>query len=71
LRCFTATPTDVFIVQIRHFLDRSLGLGYLALFNWLVTPAPPVGFYWDDGWYLLMAEWMLLEGSVSGKTSQT
>ncbi len=25
---------------------------------WAVTPAPPVGFYWDDTFYLLMAEWL-------------
>jgi len=25
---------------------------------WMVLPAPPVGFYWDDTWYLLMAEWL-------------
>jgi hypothetical protein len=24
---------------------------------WMVVPAPPVGFYWDDTWYLVMAEW--------------
>lgn len=24
----------------------------------MVLPAPPVGFYWDDAWYLLMAEWL-------------
>jgi len=24
---------------------------------WMVVPAPPVGFYWDDSWYLVMAEW--------------
>ena len=27
----------------------------------MVVPAPPVGFYWDDTWYLLMAE------SLSGR----
>lgn len=31
-------------------------LGAMAV--WLVTPAPPPGFYWDDTWYLLMAEWL-------------
>ncbi|MEJ8566132.1 hypothetical protein [Elongatibacter sediminis] len=25
---------------------------------WMVTPAPPAGFHWDDTWYLLMAEWL-------------
>lgn len=24
----------------------------------MVVPAPPPGFYWDDTWYLLMAEWL-------------
>jgi hypothetical protein len=31
-------------------------LGGFAI--WAVTPAPPVGFYWDDTFYLLMAEWL-------------
>lgn len=35
----------------------AVGLALMALLLWLVRPAPPVGFYWDDGWYLLMAEW--------------
>jgi len=25
---------------------------------WMVMPAPPIGFYWDDTWYLLMAEYI-------------
>ena len=29
----------------------------------MVTPAPPVGFYWDDNWYLLMAEWLTPDSS--------
>ncbi|GJM07776.1 MAG: hypothetical protein DHS20C11_00520 [Lysobacteraceae bacterium] len=33
-------------------------VGYLLLSLWLVIPEPPVGFYWDDSWYLLMAEWL-------------
>lgn len=24
----------------------------------MVIPAPPIGFSWDDAWYLLMAEWL-------------
>jgi hypothetical protein len=28
---------------------------------WMVIPAPPAGFYWDDTWYLMMAE------SLSGR----
>ena len=47
---FTWATIDTVVVT-------ALGLGYLALAIWLVTPPPPVGFYWDDGWYLMMAEW--------------
>ena len=31
---------------------------FCGLAIWMVLPAPPVGFYWDDSWYLLMAEWL-------------
>lgn len=31
---------------------------FCGLAIWMVLPAPPVGFYWDDTWYLLMAEWL-------------
>jgi len=31
---------------------------FCGLAIWMVIPAPPVGFYWDDTWYLLMAEWI-------------
>ncbi len=36
----------------------SLTLVFAALAIWMVTPHPPVGFNWDDTWYLLMAEWI-------------
>lgn len=35
-----------------------LAVGHLGLSLWVVFPPPPVGFYWDDAWYLLMAEWL-------------
>ena len=30
---------------------------------WMITPAPQTGFYWDDTWYLLMAEWLTPDSS--------
>ena len=36
----------------------SLAVACFGLLLWLVVPAPPVGFYWDDAWYLMMAEWL-------------
>ena len=35
---------------------------FCGLAVWMVIPAPPTGFYWDDTWYLLMAE------SLSGRS---
>lgn len=31
---------------------------------WMVVPAPPPGFYWDDTWYLMMAEWLSRRGET-------
>lgn len=31
---------------------------FLGIALWMVIPAPPIGFYWDDNWYVLMAEWL-------------
>ena len=39
-------------------LILTLTLLFCGLAIWMVIPAPPVGFYWDDTWYLLMAEWL-------------
>ena len=33
---------------------------------WMVIPSPPSGFYWDDTWYLLMAEWLTPDSSYRG-----
>ena len=33
---------------------------------WMITPAPSTGFYWDDTWYLLMAEWLTSGSSYRG-----
>jgi len=30
---------------------------FFGVAAWMVIPAPPSGFSWDDAWYLLMAEW--------------
>lgn len=34
---------------------------FCAVAVWMVIPVPPAGFYWDDTWYILMAE------SLSGR----
>lgn len=33
-------------------------LVFCAIAIWMVLPVPPPGFYWDDTWYLLMAEFL-------------
>ncbi len=30
---------------------------FSLLCAWLMLPSPPLGLYWDDAWYALMAEW--------------
>jgi hypothetical protein len=39
-------------------LILSLTAVFCGLAVWMVVPAPPLGFYWDDTWYLMMAEWL-------------
>ena len=51
----TSFPKFIFIA-ILTFVFFGIAL-------WMVIPAPPVGFYWDDTWYLLMAEWLTPESS--------
>lgn len=50
----------------RFNLQNNLAILLLTTFFcgfaiWMVIPTPPTGFYWDDTWYLLMAE------SLSGR----
>jgi hypothetical protein len=42
--------------QVHYAMVGVIVLGYLFL-GWVVLPTAPVGFAWDDTWYLLMAEW--------------
>ena len=35
-----------------------LTIAFFGVAAWMVIPGPSVGFYWDDTWYLLMAEWL-------------
>ena len=39
---------------------------FLGITIWMVIPAPAVGFYWDDNWYLLMAEWLTPDSQYRG-----
>jgi hypothetical protein len=32
----------------------------------MIIPAPPIGFYWDDNWYIFMAEWLTPDSSFRG-----
>lgn len=42
----------------REFISVFVVFAILAgITGWMVLPPQPVGFYWDDTWYLLMAEW--------------
>ncbi len=36
---------------------------FFGIAVWMITPAPLTGFYWDDTWYLLMAEWFTPDSS--------
>lgn len=31
---------------------------FFGISLWMVIPAPPTGFSWDDAWYQLLAEWL-------------
>lgn len=47
-----------FELQYRHWLAALLFLLLVfAIAAWMVIPAQPLGLYWDDAWYVLMAEW--------------
>ena len=42
--------------------NQALAIGiafvfFTVLCSWLTWPLPPVGFFWDDAWYVLMSEW--------------
>ena len=41
----------------------ALSAVFFGIAVWMVVPAPPSGFSWDDAWYLLMAEWLTPESN--------
>ena len=52
--------SQFFNPQLKHAQLLGLLLSFVLFFSltiWLMIPAIPAGFYWDDAWYLLMAEW--------------
>ncbi len=54
------------ITSLKYFLIAALTSVFFGIAVWMVIPAPPIGFYWDDNWYLLMAEWLTPDSSYRG-----
>ncbi len=50
--------TTFVLFDRRHYLViLALTCIYFAIAVWMVLPPVAPGFYWDDSWYLMMAEW--------------